>query len=106
MTDELLFETAQAGCPRCEETTGITVFRERYRPVVRGQGAVRFLAAAVLFVLAAELLLGGHSAGVVPAAVGVLFAASCARAVLLARSGGPVDAVHCHQCSARSRRTS
>lgn len=40
MTDELLFATAPADggggegfqrCPRCEETTEITVLRERYR---------------------------------------------------------------------------
>ncbi|MER7753879.1 hypothetical protein [Kitasatospora sp. NPDC097643] len=111
MTDELLFETAQAGggggagCPRCEETTEITVFRERYWPMVRGQGMVRFLVAAVLFAMAAKPLLTGHVAGVLLFALGVLSAVSCARAVALARSGGPVDVVYCHHCTARSRRT-
>jgi hypothetical protein len=108
VTDELLFETGRAGggggagCPRCEEPTEITAFRERYRPVVRGRGAVRFLAAAVLFVLAAEPLLSGQAAGVVLFALGVLSAVSCARAVARARSGGPVDVLHCHHCKARS----
>ncbi|MGW7449547.1 hypothetical protein [Kitasatospora sp. NPDC054795] len=111
MTDELLLETTQvggadgAGCPRCEETTEITVFRERYRPVLRGRGVVRFLAAVVLLVLAAKPLLGGHAAGVVLLALGVLSAASCARAVARARSGGPVDVAHCHHCATRFTRT-
>jgi hypothetical protein len=112
VTDELLFDTAQAGggggagCPRCEETTEITVLRERYRPVVRNRGVVRFLAAAVLFVLAVGPLLTGHAAGVVLCALGALSAVSCARTVARARSGGPVDVVYCHHCTARSRRTS
>ncbi|MFD0410222.1 hypothetical protein [Kitasatospora sp. NPDC127116] len=110
MTDELLFDTAQAGggggtgCPRCEETTELTVFRERYRPVLRGRGVVRFLAAVVLLVLAAKPLLSGDAAGVLLLALGVLSAVSCARAVARARSGGPVDVVYCHHCTARSTR--
>ncbi|WP_354637567.1 hypothetical protein [Kitasatospora camelliae] len=111
MTDELLFETAGAGggagagCPRCEETTEISVFREWHRPVVRGQGFVRFLAAAVLLVLAVKPLLTGHAAGAMLFALGVLSAVSCARAMAQARSGGPVDVVYCHHCTARTRRT-
>ncbi|MEU1288905.1 hypothetical protein [Kitasatospora sp. NPDC005856] len=111
MTDELLFETTQAGggggtgCPQCEETTEITVFRERHRPVLRGRGAVRFLAAAVLFVLSAKPLLSGQAVGVLLFALGVLSAVSCARAVARASSGGPIDVAYCHHCSARFRRT-
>ncbi|MEU8926469.1 hypothetical protein AB0D10_37000 [Kitasatospora sp. NPDC048545] len=108
MTDELLFEPAQAGgsgCPRCEETAEITMFREQYRPVLRGRGAVRFLAAAVLLVLAAEPLLSGQPAGVLLFALAALSAVSCARAVTRARSGGPVEVLYCHQCTTRSGRT-
>ncbi|MFD4659871.1 hypothetical protein ACFWP2_30060 [Kitasatospora sp. NPDC058444] len=112
MTDELLFEAARtgggggaAGCPRCEETTEITVFRERHRPVVRGRGVARFLAAVVLLLLAVKPLTSGHPAGMVLLALGVLSAVSCARAVARTHSGGPIDVVYCHHCTARSRAT-
>ncbi|GAA4985752.1 hypothetical protein GCM10025734_09460 [Kitasatospora paranensis] len=110
-----MVETVRAGgggtggvgcCPRCEEPTEISVVRERHRPVVRGRGAVRFLAAAVLFVLAVKPLISGRAVGVVLVALGVLSAVSCARAVARVRSGGPVDVLHCHHCTARSIRTS
>ena len=103
MTEEQLFEEAQAepSCPRCEETTEVTVLREWHRPVARGQSVLLFLAAAILVDPGAKLLLGGNAAGALLLVAGALSAAMGVRAAAGDRTSRPVDVIYCRHCGAR-----
>ncbi|MEU8517345.1 hypothetical protein AB0C76_38090 [Kitasatospora sp. NPDC048722] len=111
MTDELSFESAETGgggraaCPRCEETTRITVFREWHRPVARGHGVLRCLIAVALFLVGAKPHDGSPATNAVLLALSGLFTVSSVRAMKQATSGGPIDVVYCHHCTARTRTT-
>lgn len=82
------------------------MFREDRRPVARGRGVVRFLAAAVLAVTGLELLLqGSPNAAAAVLGVAALSAGWCAKAVAEVRSSESVSVLHCHHCSLRSSGT-
>ncbi|MGW2541837.1 hypothetical protein ACWC5I_13425 [Kitasatospora sp. NPDC001574] len=90
-------------CPRCEEAADVSVFRENRRPVARGRGVVRFLAAVVLAAMGVELLLRGNpDAAAAALAASVLSAGWCAKALAVIRSRESVAVLQCHHCSLRA----
>ncbi|MFJ9519806.1 hypothetical protein ACIRPK_16280 [Kitasatospora sp. NPDC101801] len=91
-------------CPRCEESTRLSVFEELRRPVPRSTGTLPLLAAAALGSYGvAQLAAGNPVLAATLLGCALASGALAARAVNAVRTGELAQVLYCHHCLVRFR---
>ncbi|GAA1173186.1 uncharacterized protein YbaR (Trm112 family) [Kitasatospora gansuensis] len=89
-------------CPRCEESTRLSLFEEHRRPVRRSANPLPLLAATAVGLYGVALLESGNlPLGTALLGCGLAAGALALRAQFAARSAELAQVLYCHQCLAR-----